>query len=422
MDDSIRHDQPGHLRTAAARLCIIGMLGVPALLSAGGALLGRPSAADTEENRHLATLPAWPVTAQAWFEAPAKLTAWVNDHFGLRKKLVKLNNRVRFRLFNEFSTMQMVAGEHGRYFLGSHSATGKPFEAMTVTCGRLFDAAADKPQYISTMLRQYDQAGLHPRLLIIPSAPVVHGDETPAWMRAECMATDTPVTRMLRHLHADTARAVYYPLAEMRAIKQKEELFPRLWFHWTGPGLDQVTRLSISHFWQRPLDASPPLQTVSYDAHSDLPHLFMGMNLQNRITRPNPGATGVKDCLGEHCYPEIDDIARMLKDVSRYHNPKAPPRRLLIISDSFGSRISAWYARYYRDVEQFATNTVPFLRPDQAARLRAYLYRDPANTDILLLYHDAGVLTGTFNGGTAALLPEPPRVDSAQAQVQSQAQ
>ncbi len=81
----------------------------------------------------------------------------------------------------------------------------------------------------------------------------------------------------------------------------------------------------------------------------------------------------------------------------------------MIISDSFGIKIAPWYARYYRQVEHMASNRVDLLSPQQMAELKTHLYRDPAGTGVLFLYHDGGAMYDTLRLGTETMLPAPKR-------------
>jgi hypothetical protein len=389
---------PARLGRHAAKVSLIVLLGLPALLSLQRAL-SKPA------DPNLAPLPARPVTFADWTAAPPKLTAWVDDHFGGRKTFIRFGTFVRFHLFAEFPTIQMAAGQHGRYFLAAHGTNVAPYQAITTVCGKGVANATTIP-YLNTMFGAFHAAGLQPKLLVVPSAPAVHPEDVPRALVAECSSEQTAVTSVMAApalTHAASAN-MFYPLREMRAIGKNATLFPATWFHWTGAGLDQVARLSLTRFWQRPLDQGPPLITQSRLQSSDVSHLFDGISLQSQIVEPDLAASGIKACFGPTCFPEVA-AARILQDVSRFDNPKAPARRLLIVSDSFGVKIAPWYARYYRQVEHMATNRVDQLSARQREDLKTFLYRDPADTDILILYHDGGAMYDTLRLGTENLLP-----------------
>lgn len=384
----------------AAKFAVVAVLAVPAVVSL-------QNARTKPNDPNLAQLPARPASVKELLEAPPKVNAWINDHFGYRIDFVKFNNRMRFKLFKEFPSVQMASGRHGRYFLAAHGTNEPPFQAVTANCSRSVASKTTIP-YFNRMFEAFHAAGLQPKLLIAPSAPVLYPEDLPRWLAPQCEGLDTPVTAVLKspELKPEAAGSIMFPLAQMREMKKTSTLFPKTWFHWTGDGLDQVARLSLTAFWQRPLDQAPVLRTHKHIQHSDVSHLFDGVLLESEIEEPDLEASQVKGCWGEACFPEIE-AGKILRDVSRFDNPKAPARRLLIISDSFGSKISAWYSRYYREVEQFATNNVDQLSPQQIEAFKAYMFRNPGETDILILYHDGGAMYDTLRLGTERLLPAP---------------
>ncbi|RSZ55961.1 hypothetical protein HF313_28515 [Massilia atriviolacea] len=387
-----------HLRRHSAKISIVALLALPALLSLQRAIGNAP-------DPNLAPLPPRPQSLADWTAAPSKLSAWVDDHFGGRRNFIRVGTFVRFHLFKEFPTIQMAAGQHGRYFLAAHGTNVARYQAITTVCGKGVANATTIP-YLNRMFGAFHAAGLQPKLLVVPSAPAVHPEDVPPALVAECSSERTAVTTVLAapELAREASANMFYPLKEMREIKKSATLFPDTWFHWTGAGLDQVARLSLTRFWQRPLDQGPALATRRHVAGSDVSHLFDGITLSSEIVEPDLEASGIKGCFGGECFPEVA-AARILQDVSRFDNPRAPARRLLIVSDSFGVKIAPWYARYYRQVEHMATNRVDQLSAPQMAELKTFLYRDPAQTDILILYHDGGAMYDTLRLGTENMLP-----------------
>lgn len=341
-------------------------------------------------------------------ELPPKLTAWVSDHFGFRTSFIEAGNILRFKLFHEFSSIQLAYGQHGRYFMAAHSKTVGPYQAMTAVCGKGRANEGTIP-YLNKLFTTFHAAGMDPKLLVVPSSPAVYPEDVPPSLVEECTSTDTAAARVLAapELLPQARGSILYPLKEMREIKKSATLFPKTWFHWGGDGLDQVARLTLSHFWQTPLD-QPPLKVRRYMDQSDLSHMMIGIKLESELIDPDHGASGVKACFGPACFPEIAGVARVLGDVSRFQNPHAPKRRLLIVSDSFGAKASQWFARYYGEVEHFCTSHTYELSPQQVEEMKAFIYRQPADTDILFLYHDGGAMYDVLQMGTHMILPAAP--------------
>lgn len=400
----MRHPALTMLWRNAGKIAVVALLALPGLMSVVELCTQPP---DPNPNRK--QLPPPPASMAEMLETPPLLDAWINDHFGFRLPLLQYNNRLRFKLFREFPTVQMAAGRHGRYFLSAHNTSMHPYQALTTVCSR---ARADEATlaHLNRLFRAFHDAGLDPKLLVVPSAPMVYPEDVPRFLESECGSEVNPIDGAINspQLERGAAGNIWYPLREMREIKQSALLFPKTWFHWTGDGLDQVARLSLTRFWRRPLDQAPALAQNRRIQRADVSHLFDGVLLESETIEPDLDKSGVKGCWGAACYPEIADITGVLHDVSRFGNPRAPQRRLLIVSDSFGSKVSAWYARYYAHVEQFATNEVGRLTPAQLDKFKAYMYRERADTDILFLYHDGGALNNVLRFGTEPLLPAPP--------------
>lgn len=386
----------GPLRRHAAKIALVALLSIPAIAGALHAAADRRG-----ENRVLASLPDRPTDWASALALPPKLDAWINDNFGFRARLLRAHNRLRYRLFHEFPSIQMTAGRHGRVFLTAHGLNVPPFSAVTAVCAGDAVVRAGTPAYINRLFRDFHAQGLDPRMLIVPSGPVVEYQDLPRWISDRCAATDTPMAKLLAGDELDplVRQSTLYPLKEMREISRRQMVFPKHWFHWNGPGLDEVAQLTLP-MWGKPLGApAPALGVVTTQFRSDVHNLIEGIDLTNTVQEADFAGSGVESCYGGRCFPEFKEYAETLYDISRFHNPKAPKRRLVMLTDSFGSKISGWYARYYSDVEQVATNNISQLSTDQIRRLKEYLFRDRENMDLLILYHDGGATTGTLQYG-----------------------
>lgn len=386
------------------RLTLILILALPALMGY------RDSGGEESENRHFAPFPGLPTSFDAARGWPAKADAWINDHFGFRSALLGFNNRWHYQLFHEFPTVQMLQGENGRVFLAAHLREGPPFSAITSVCSGSDIPNGSAARYFNRMFDGFHAMGLQPKLLIVPSAPAIQTEDLPTWLRERCSSNATPVQMVLDNpqLHPDARAAIYYPLAEMRDIKKHASLFPKTWFHWTGPGVGEVAKLSVKQFWGLGTPNAPALPTQTKLRPSDVAYLAPGIDLSTPVTNIDPVASAIEACAGAFCFPEISDIAAQLDDVSRFRNPSAPtPRRLVIISDSFGVRAAPWYAGQYQSVEHIATNNITHLNPAQLQLLRDFLFRDREHMDLLLLYHDGGVNSGALQTGLRQIFSNP---------------
>lgn len=375
-----------------AKCAAIALLALPTAL---------PPLLDTQEmndNRRMAPPPAIPTTWAGFLALPAQADAWVKDHFGFRRELVESNNLLRFKVFHEFPSVQITAGENGRIFVTAHASHVAPYSAVVEICEVNKPALKEFGAYLNVLFDSFQAMGFAPRLMIVPSAPVVQSADLPHWLRDRCMGSATPMKTLLDsdYINDTVKSAIWYPLDQMR--KHDAELFPRTWFHWNGPGIEPIAQGSMSRLFPAVHTAAPRLRTHSSVQPSDVAQMFPGIDLPSKVTEPDYAASGIAACHGTTCYPEFKEFAAPLYDASRFTNPAAPDRRLLILSDSFGRYVAGWYSRYYRTVEHVAVNNVKDLKPEQLETLKKFVLREPSKTDVLFVFHD-GALTGTLRLG-----------------------
>lgn len=98
-------------------------------------------------------------------------------------------------------------------------------------------------------------------------------------------------------------------------------------------------------------------------------------------------------------------IAQKLSDVSRYRNERAPAKRLVLFSDSYGHYVAGAYAPFFREVMHFSTNALTLLNQEELAALRKTLSQQDGKQMLLFVYHDASVLNGRVEVDRKMLVP-----------------
>lgn len=352
--------------------------------------------AGTDENRNLAAAPAVPYNWQDTLAYPHKVDLWLNDHLGLRKQLIELNNLLRFKLFAQFQTHQLIYGHRGRVFLSAYNSAEAPYSGIQSICGYGVgaDAVTTVVNHINLFNRTMREQQLGGRLMIVPSAPVVYGEDLPDWLGARCGSTTAPIERVMASPQLREPDLVLYPLAELRAIRAESAVLPSTYFHWAGAGARLGAELSVQRFWPRQGAEAPPLRTSFSTQASDVAHMFPGVQLDSQVETVDLAASGVTACSGAPCYPEVADVVSKLWGVTRHSNPKAPLPRIVLITDSFGISLAPWYARHYRDVIQVATNDLGRLSPAELLRLKAVLFQSGSPQHLLFVYHDGAAQGG----------------------------
>jgi hypothetical protein len=360
-----------------------------------------------QENRDLAPFPARPDSLSSALKYTEKLDRWINDHFGFRAFFVVLNNRLRFDLFRQFPTIQVIAGREGRIFLSAHATYHAPYSAITTPCGYTKSNTDDAAEQLSRFSSRLRGSGMDARILIAPSSPVLYVDQLPKWLEARCNASTPPIPAVLGSPRLDqhARESVFYPLAEMRALRRTMDVFPKTWFHWSGAGPRAVAGLSAEHFWSIGQDSGSALSVSNRVTNSDIGHLFPGVELTIEMLVADYDASGVQFCRGPACFPGIQGVAGKLGEVHTFHNGKATSAKLVILSDSFGQFIAGWYSRYFRDVLHLSTNGLNQLDAAEAEQFRQFVRRESQYGQLLFVYHDGSILDGRPARDLAVLVP-----------------
>lgn len=374
------------------KLAVIALLGLPAVIS-----IMKPAALPNE-NRTLSPFPNRPDSVESAFTYPAKLDGWINDHFGLRNTLVKLNNRIRYSFFEQFPTSQVIQGKGDRIFLAAHATTHTPYSAIYLSCGAETDSLRIDVEGISGQARNLiegaKRAGINAKMLVAPSSPALYADQLPTWLAARCNAASPPVPRILASstLGDEARAAIQFPIDLARRIDQTDHYIPKHWFHWAGAGPRIIAEASTRSLLGVDTAGVPPLVSHKESAPSDISHLFPGVSLNSMIEVADHQASGVKVCPGAPCFPEVSAAAVKLGEVARYVNDKAPARRLVLLSDSFGGYIAGWYSPFFREVVHLSTNNLGLLAAEDITALRKQFLNGAPDDHVLFLYHDGSFL------------------------------
>ena len=182
-------------------------------------------------------------------------------------------------------------------------------------------------------------------------------------------------------------------MQEMQSFRKRVDIIPSTWFHWNGAGLGLVAESSVRYLWGKRLQDERPIITQKEYLRSDISHLFPGIKLGNTIDVIDFQASGIYQCLGGACYPNLQSIMEKLGDVSRYQNPRGQGR-MTLLSDSFGFQIAGWYAHHFSEIMHISTNNLNRLDKGELEQLRQFLFKDASQDNVLFLYHDVSLLYG----------------------------
>ncbi|SFU88665.1 hypothetical protein [Pseudoduganella namucuonensis] len=383
------HAKQGAALSGLAKLTLVALLAAPALFS-------HSSGSDGAENRRMAPPPQRPASVEEALKYSASFDAWARDNFSLREALVRLNTRVRYHLFGVYPTNQVIQGREGRSFLTTSHPLVPPYDDVFSSCGYQRELTGMLNQQIGRLLTLSRERGIQAKLLVVPSSPVVHVDQLPAWTSALCHTATPPMARWLAQPGLDPAlrRDVAYPLEQMRAAARETDLFPRTFFHWGGAGPRLVAEWSLGQFYGARPEQATPYTSGKQWLPSDVSHLFPGLERRSEVEVMDLDASGIAACHGAACFPGGPAVLEKF-ELALYRNPKAARGRLLLITDSFGPPAAPWFARYYRETVLFNVNTLYLLEgPRQERdleRVRRFLFDGREGDDVVVMYHDATV-------------------------------
>ena len=343
-----------------------------------------PPASGAWENRMLAPAPVWPMHWRDIAPFTRATTAWIDDHFGLRRAFVELNNTVRFTVFGESANPQLAFGAGRRLFFISHEAVA-PTQLVDFLC-----AGGGNPAGMRTLAGGLagfmdDAAKRAARTLyvLVPTKTIVQADLLPQWLQARCVGGVPAVPAILAALHAsrpDVADRVVYPLDRMRALGA--DAYPAPNFHWEGDA-PRLIATDVAQRFGRMLIAPLPMQRERHVA--DLQNMLPGVRLRFVADEPDFAAAGIAAC---DCISALGTAGPVLSDVSRFVRPGARAPRLLLLSDSFGKAIAPWFAAYYAEVWHISLSHVGRLSAAQVVALRRTLFDTYQPDDVLFVFHD----------------------------------
>ncbi|MDO8902239.1 MAG: hypothetical protein Q7V15_12900 [Phenylobacterium sp.] len=180
-----------------------------------------------EENRMLASPPAWPQDAEAWRLAPRAVDAFLADHFALREAAIWVGARLERRLGVTTPAQAMaVMGEGGQMFLteGLLRSTGQDTDPQR---------AGDYADFVCQVAARLAARGTVLATGLAPSPGTILTDQTPPWARPAVTPSDHDL--ILAALSACGA-----PVSDLRpalrAAADSAAMYRRFDSHWTPKG------------------------------------------------------------------------------------------------------------------------------------------------------------------------------------------
>jgi len=248
IDRSAGRDFGGILLLVLAATCLL----LPATTEI--AALARPVA----ENRNLAPLPGWPHSLADYRRFSERMTAYVNDHFGLRSQLTRWNSELRLRLGSS-SSPSVAIGRDGVLFYAYHEE--RLLEQHT---GEEVFTPGDLERWIQSVVAERDwlkQRGIAFYVLIAPDKSTIYPELLPDYQKLP--DATTRLDQIAARLKTVDGLEFIDPRAALWRAKQTGRLYWRADSHW-GP---RGAFIAYRQLMDRVVETFPNAHAVTLDEY-----------------------------------------------------------------------------------------------------------------------------------------------------------
>ena len=333
------HGGPRGLRAnALLSVLFAAAISLPLAANLAGVDGGDPGA----ENRELAAFPhpgrSWPALAAF----PSGFSAWFDDHFGFRSRLVRWYGESRLFGLHVSPSAAVVKGEDGWFFYGEDKsvedyANVEPMADMALANWRM------------AILRARDWLRARRIAYVFTIAPdkyVIYGEAMPATLVriGDLLRADQLFTAL-----QDTGVAVDVRPAEFDA-KARERVYQRTDTHWNDRGAlaayQQIVRAvrarvpSTPAAWTRDDFIGADRTVEGFDLAGMMGLTRVLREIDMTLTPKRPRRARVVEPSGAQ---PTDEVGRLVTEID---DPSLP--RAVIFRDSFTSRLVPFLSEHFR--------------------------------------------------------------------------
>ena len=217
----------GRFPSAIFCILLLASLAAPATIH----LLGRSTDTTFIDNRPAKVFPALPISLAEFHQFPDNVTKFVDDRFGLRAELVKLNIRLNHRL-GVSKVPNLFVGKDGWIFLKEDSA------GFGVYRGLNRFSADELDRWINIMELFQRWLALHGSQFVVVMAPnqqTIYPDYMPGYITR--VMPETRLDQIVRRLRERNSPLVLVdPRAELWDARRSALLYHRYENHWNPLG------------------------------------------------------------------------------------------------------------------------------------------------------------------------------------------
>jgi hypothetical protein len=330
--------QPGGAR---ANLPLILLFVATISLPLTANLLGRDGADPGAENRELAAFPHFDGSLGSLATLPEGFSAWFEDHFGFRSRLVRWYGESRLFALHTSPSAAVVTGEHGWFFYGDDKSVEDYANVEPMTEQALANWRA-------AILRARDWLRARQIAYVFTIAPdkhVIYGDEMPTDL---VRVGDLSRADQLFTALQDTGVAVDVRRAEFDA-KSRERVYQQTDTHWNDRGALVAYQQIIAAVRARVPRTPPEWKRSDF---TDVDRTIEGLDLAGmmgltRVLREvdmtlvprRPRRARVIEPPGAH---PTDEEGRLVTEID---DPSLP--RAVVFRDSFTSRLVPFLSEHF---------------------------------------------------------------------------
>ena len=227
-----------------------------------------------KEGRRLAAAPRIPATGVDWLALPAKIDAYLSDHFGLRQTLIRAHKDLTKPMLGLGNDSVLIGRDGRMFYLGE--------EAVRQSAGLVVrdERVADAVDLVAAMSDDLARRGIRFLVAPPPNAATVYQDDLPSWARNRGRRTEYDL--FLEGLAARGVRTV-----DLRPVMAEARFegaaYLRHDTHWTARGAlmayNSVVEADGRPDWR--LDPAAALSAPSLHKGGDLARL---LGLQDSAT------------------------------------------------------------------------------------------------------------------------------------------
>jgi len=337
------------------------------------------------QNRPLSPGPDWSALLSEPTRFFEETSDWSSDRMFFSVSAPKAYRKVKYYVFGDSSSDQL--SRNGSLVFYNGPIPGQ-FSSIDDICRRPASWANETENLISHWVRIQDwgsRNNIEVYGLVVPSKPIVYADELPKNIPVETRDNCRLATAGSYPMTAFSAKfpeSVVYPLVAFYDRKDEPSFYPEQNFHSDGFSAELAVRHLVSiasDFSYRAPDM------VLQPGRADLAGVF-GFDRQISIGRPAGDGGYLRDTSAALEIAVLLDIPN--NQVNVFLNDEAVDESVvLVLANSFGARLSPFFARHFQKVVVINTNKLAL---DSYGMLYGQIISDLGVDKALFLMHEAG--------------------------------